>query len=416
LWSNAANWTGGAIPDKNNVQNVNLAGATVTFDNSVPALSGSVQVDNVSAGALAVNSGTLNVASAAALTGYSQSGGTTMTGTTFGSTGGYAQSAGLTQVGTNLSLSGGAVNQTGGSLTVGGTSSINAGASGIALASGSNDFGGSVSLTGAATQIGDSNSLTLAALSTGALTAVSASGLNLGSGTVNGNLTASTNGTISETGALIVSGASNLQAGAGAISLTAPNTFTGAVTANAASITMTAANTLTPGTISSGAGQINLTANGFGTTGSVSGGSGRFSSANDVGGSGNSLNIHFGFGSVVLTGSASSWNLSGPATPQPTFTPSSQSTGANVFYNNGCISGPACAGVFSVTASIGASVSQIAAQALKDAQSTDSVAKQIDYGFAGDVGTTPPMDHRIDETGISTPPCFEESREGAACK
>ena len=54
--------------------------------------------------------------------------------------------------------------------------------------------------------------------------------------------------------------------------------------------------------------------------------------------------------------------------------------------------------------------------ALKDAQSTDSVAKQIDYGFAGDVGTTPPMDHRIDETGISTPACFEESREGSACK
>jgi len=119
---------------------------------------------------------------------------------------------------------------------------------------------------------------------------------------------------------------------------------------------------------------------------------------------------------VVLTGSASSWNLNGLASPQPTFTPSSQNTGANVFYNNGCISGPACAGVFSVTASIGASVAQIAAQALKDAQSTDSVAKQIDYGFAGDVGTTPPMDHRIDETGISTPDCFEESREGAACK
>ena len=118
----------------------------------------------------------------------------------------------------------------------------------------------------------------------------------------------------------------------------------------------------------------------------------------------------------MLTGSASAWNLSGPAAPQPTFTPTSQNTGANVFYNNGCISGPACAGVFSVTASIGASVAQIAAQALKDAQSTDSVAKQIDYGFAGDVGTTPPMDHRIDETGISTPDCFEESRENTACK
>jgi len=44
------------------------------------------------------------------------------------------------------------------------------------------------------------------------------------------------------------------------------------------------------------------------------------------------------------------------------------------------------------------------------------VAKQIDYGFAGDVGTTPPMDHRIDETGISTPDCLEESREARPCK
>jgi hypothetical protein len=72
--------------------------------------------------------------------------------------------------------------------------------------------------------------------------------------------------------------------------------------------------------------------------------------------------------------------------------------------------------VITIVGSIGATVSQIAAQALKDAQSTDSVAKQIDYGFAGDVGTTPPMDHRIDETGISTPDCLEESREARPCK
>jgi hypothetical protein len=49
-------------------------------------------------------------------------------------------------------------------------------------------------------------------------------------------------------------------------------------------------------------------------------------------------------------------------------------------------------------------------------QSTDSIAKQIDYGFARDVGTTPPMDHRIDETGISIPDCLEESREARPCK
>jgi hypothetical protein len=176
---------------------------------------------------------------------------------------------------------------------------------------------------------------------------------------------------------------------------------------------------LTPGTIDAGTGTVNLTANGFATQGLIAGGNATLNSFNQVGGGGTTLPINFSriFGSsVVLTGNASAWNLSGPSTPQPTFDPNSKNTGANVFYNNGCISGPACAGVFAVTASIGASVAQIAAQALKDAQSTDSVAKQIDYGFAGDVGTTPPMDHRIDETGISTPECFEESRENAPCK
>src|SRR5205814_5191299 len=74
------------------------------------------------------------------------------------------------------------------------------------------------------------------------------------------------------------------------------------------------------------------------------------------------------------------WNLSGLSVPQPTFTPTGQSTGTNVFYNSGCISGPACAGVFSVTASIGASVAQIAAQALKDAQSTDSRSEERRVG------------------------------------
>ena len=88
----------------------------------------------------------------------------------------------------------------------------------------------------------------------------------------------------------------------------------------------------------------------------------------------------------------------------------------NVYFNGVCYGGPVCGNLIAIVGSINASVSQIAAQALKDAQATDSVAKQIDYGFAGDVGTTPPMDHRIDETGISTPDCFDESREGQACK
>jgi hypothetical protein len=47
---------------------------------------------------------------------------------------------------------------------------------------------------------------------------------------------------------------------------------------------------------------------------------------------------------------------------------------------------------------------------------TDSVAEDVEYGFAGEVGTTPPMDHRTDESGISLPRCVQESREAVPCK
>ena len=46
---------------------------------------------------------------------------------------------------------------------------------------------------------------------------------------------------------------------------------------------------------------------------------------------------------------------------------------------------------------------------------TDSVAEQVEYGFAGDVGTLPPIDHRLQGVGISVPKCFNESREGDGC-
>jgi hypothetical protein len=46
---------------------------------------------------------------------------------------------------------------------------------------------------------------------------------------------------------------------------------------------------------------------------------------------------------------------------------------------------------------------------------TDSVAQQVEYGFAGDVGTLPPIDHRLQGVGIRVPSCFNESREGEEC-
>jgi hypothetical protein len=43
------------------------------------------------------------------------------------------------------------------------------------------------------------------------------------------------------------------------------------------------------------------------------------------------------------------------------------------------------------------------------------VAEQIEFGFAGDVGVLPPIDHRLQGVGISVPKCFNESREGDSC-
>jgi len=51
------------------------------------------------------------------------------------------------------------------------------------------------------------------------------------------------------------------------------------------------------------------------------------------------------------------------------------------------------------------------AEASKVGFDTDSVAQQINYGFAGDVGVSPPMNHTIDETGVSVPEGFGEEAE-----
>ena len=78
------------------------------------------------------------------------------------------------------------------------------------------------------------------------------------------------------------------------------------------------------------------------------------------------------------------------------------------------------AGVGTVTANLATSAAQSSATAAAADEAantfgTDSVAEQVEYGFAGDVGTLPPMDHRLQGVGISVPKCFNESREGEAC-
>ena len=122
-----------------------------------------------------------------------------------------------------------------------------------------------MSLAGGTTQVTDTNALTLGTLGTGALTAVSHGALNLGSGTVTGNLIAtSNNGAIGQAGALHVTGSSTINAGSAAIALTnANNDFGSAVTATGTGVQITDANNLAIAGLASGAnGTVSLIAGG----------------------------------------------------------------------------------------------------------------------------------------------------------
>ncbi|HYN12736.1 MAG TPA: hypothetical protein VET51_08850 [Burkholderiales bacterium] len=89
---------------------------------------------------------------------------------------------------------------------------------------------------------------------------------------------------------------------------------------------------------------------------------------------------------------------------------------SNVVFNGVGVTALAVQATGAAQSAVGSQVAAINAEQLTDTFGTDSVAEQVDYGFAGDVGTTPPMDHRLEDTGISVPSCFNESREGTACK
>jgi hypothetical protein len=130
------------------------------------------------------------------------------------------------------------------------------------------------------------------------------------------------------------------------------------------------------------------------------------------------LTINFSNQTLLLTGSALNWTLAGPPVIGAGSPPNWQrgSTSINITYNGTPIFGAAVAAIQQSSSVIGATLAEIARAALLEAQDTDSVQKQIAYGFVGDVGTTPPMDHRIDETGISVPRCFNDSREGQTCR
>jgi uncharacterized protein with beta-barrel porin domain len=141
---------------------------------------------------------------------------------------------GLGTVSGNLTVNsnGGTITQTD-ALTVGGTSAIDAGTGAITLTSTGNDFSGAVSLTGGTVAIVDQNALSLGTLGTGSLAAISTGDLNLGSGTVDGDLSANSHGgAITQRGAIAVTGNTLLNT-SGNITLTdANNDFGGPVAIN----------------------------------------------------------------------------------------------------------------------------------------------------------------------------------------
>jgi hypothetical protein len=147
--------------------------------------------------------------------------------------------------------------------------------------------------------------------------------------------------------------------------------------------------------------------------GFVSGGTAILSSSGGADSQVTNLGITFG-GSVTVTGSATLWNFTTGSTAG-SFGRTSENTGVQIggvtFLANLV---QIQAG--NVVGSVSAAAAAVIVEEANKTFGTDSVAEDVEYGFAGEIGATPPMDHRIDESGISLPRCVEESREAMPCK
>ncbi|HEY8069189.1 MAG TPA: hypothetical protein VIF38_09895, partial [Burkholderiales bacterium] len=117
---------------------------------------------------------------------------------------------------------------------------------------------------------------------------------------------------------------------------------------------------------------------------------------------------------LALSGSAPAWSFGGTVSSNTVQTPAGSNFGVTV--GGASLKQSTLDSQANVAAST-ASATAAAAAANEAANTfgTDSVAEQIEFGFAGDVGNLPPMDHRLQGVGISVPRCFNESREGEGC-
>jgi len=155
-----------------------------------------------------------------------------------------------------------------------------------------------------------------------------------------------------------------------------------------------------------------LTANSIAGGGTVTGGSATFGSNTNV----SALDVNMPNIALDLTGTALQWALTGvPVTgPNPITVGGSNVT---VTYNGAtAVASVAQKQAANAASTVSSTVSAVIVDEANKTFGTDSVAEDVEYGFAGEIGATPPMDHRIDESGISLPRCVPESREGVPCK
>ena len=260
--------------------------------------------------------------------------------------------------------------------------------------------GGSTSIGG---PIGNSQAL-------GGLTVTATGMFNLPSASILGNLSITTTGDITQSGPANVTGTTGLSAGIGSITMAMANDFGGIVTAaGTGGISLNDINTLTPGVINAGSGSVILRASSLAGGGTVTGGTAEFSSNTNVSG----LNINMANVPLNLTGSAQQWALTGvPTAPNPITV---VSTSVTVTYNGAtAVASLAQQQAANASATVTSAVAAVIVEEANKTFGTDSVAEDVEYGFAGEVGATPPMDHRIDESGISLPRCVTgEPRRGA---
>ncbi len=311
-------------------------------------------------------------------------------------------------------LMGGSANDTfvlsGGTLS----GSINGGGGSDTLA-GSTTYSISGPNTGTATGIASFAGMEILTGTSGNDTFTLQSGVATFNGTINGaagtDTLAATNGANNWVVAGVGSGTLNTTTSFTSIESfvggTGPDTLSG--TAPGATVNMTDPTSLTVGTLNTGTGVVNLTAASLGGSGIVTAASGTFSSNTNVLG----LGIAIG-GNLHMSGSATLYNyLVGSSAGS--FSVDNSNIGVQI---NG-VTFIASLGQQQVQAVIGQVAEQIGAVIVEEANKTfgtDSVAEDVEYGFAGEIGATPPMDHRIDESGISVPRCLQESREGLPCK